>query len=290
MSLAEQSPSSPPNIKRFLIGSALVHVLAFILFMLAGGIFGAPGPGGGDKLFFQLAAGPGQDVDAAADIDGAQQDPVFADADVDPAPKPAEKPEVVEKPKPKPDVIPLRKTERTQTAEKTTPVEGEAKQAVAGRSEGTSGDDTQGSSGEAQQTILNQKGTKMTGIQIAAQSSGHTFNLEMGRLDIPGGNRLTNTIIKLKPDGTSEVELVYYHYKTFHQQRSSTRSLDGEGRWWIEGDMWCHQSPVISYNTKDCYHMTQDEAGTVRLYYDKCTIDSSPNCKTGRIAAEGRIE
>ncbi|MGK2739572.1 hypothetical protein ACSHT0_01635 [Tepidicaulis sp. LMO-SS28] len=289
MSVAEVRSPAPPNLKRFFAGSLVLHVLVFLYFILAGGIFGVPGPGGGDALYFQLAAGQAQMEDAAADLTGPDQAPVFADADVDPAPMPEEKPEVVEKPQPKSDAIPLKKVERTEAAEKTTPVQGQAREAVEGQSTGNTGNQ-KGAQGEGQVTILNKKGNSMSGVQIAAQSSGATFNLEMGRIDLPGGNRLTNTVIELHPDGTSDVELVYYHHRTFHGDYSSTRSMSGEGRWWIEGDMWCHQSPVISYNTKDCYHMTMDEGSTVRLYYDKCTIRSSPNCKTGRIAAEGRIE
>ena len=63
----------------------------------------------------------------------------------------------------------------------------------------------------------------------------------------------------------------------------------GDGKWWIEGNRWCHAAKVIQYGTTDCYDMTR-EGDIVRLYYAKCTWRSSQLCRTGHIAAEGRIQ
>lgn len=273
------------KLRNFIAASVLLHLALLAFYLLTGGIFGAPGPGGGEALTFQLAAGVGQDLDAAVDLDGARDMPSFADADVEPAPEP--EPEVETPAPPETQDIPVRKAETPPEAERAT---GEASEkAQAGGSEGTVGDDAAGAGGDAEETIINKKGDSITAGQIRGMMTSRTLHLEMGRIDLTGGNRLTNTIIKLNPDGTSEVSLIYYHYKTFHREHSSTRKLSGRGKWWIEGNRWCHQSRIIMHNTKDCYDMTMD-GPVLRLYYRKCARGSSPLCKGGRIAAEGFIK
>ena len=289
-----------PNIRRFLMVSMLVHLLVLAAYLITGGIFGSEGPGGGDALQFQLAAGVGNDLDAAKQIDGTDmRTPTFADADVDPTPEPEEKPQPKPevkpevKPEPKPartDQLPTRRNEDVQPqAAATTPERGDADIVTPGGSQGTVGNDVFGGGGNAAETIRNRPGNALTGNQISARLTGRTLHLEMGRLDIQGGNRLTNTVIELHPDGTSDVELIYYHYKTFHQERSSTRTRSGSGRWWIEGNRFCHQADIIAYGTKDCYDMNM-EGSTLRMYFSECKRNSSPHCKSYRVAGEGTIQ
>ncbi len=290
--------SNSPKLRTFLLASLGVHVLALLLYLVTGGIFGVPGPGGGDALRFQLAAGVGNDDDAAANIDGTDlQTPSFADVDVDPVPEPEPEsepePEVKPEPKPEPkpevtDRLPTRRNEDVTPQAATTPQRGEQEVVTPGGSIGTVGNDPFGAGGNLEETIRNRPGNSLTGNQISARLTGHTLHLEMGRLDIQGGNRLTNTTIKLNPDGTSEVSLIYYHYRTFHREGSSTRSKYSDGRWWIEGNRFCHQAQVIDYNTKNCYDMNLDGA-VLNLYYSSCDRFSSPHCKSYRLAAEGSI-
>ena len=285
-----------PKLRTFLLTSLGVHLLVLVFYLLSGGIFGVPGPDDGDALRFQLAAGVGNDDDAAANIDGTDlQTPSFADVDVDPVPElaPEPEPEPVAKPEPKPepevsDRLPTRRNEDIQPQAATTPQRGEADIVTPGGSVGTVGDDPFGAGGNLEETIRNRPGNSLTGNQISARMTGHTLHLEMGRLDIAGGNRLTNTTIKLNADSTSEVSLVYYHHRTHHQDHSSTRSKSSDGRWWIEGNRFCHQALVIDYNTRNCYDMNMD-GSALSLYFSSCNRFSSPNCKSYRLAGEGSI-
>ena len=302
MSVAEVTPGQKsfeaPKLRTVLLLSVGLHLAVFIYYLLGGGIFGVEGPGDGDALTFQLAAGQDNNDDAAAQIDGSdQQTPTFADADVEPVPEPAPEPEVKPevkpepKPEPKPQVtdqLPTRRNEDVQPQAATTPQRGEAEVTTPGGSVGIEGYDHYGGGGNLEETIRNRPGNSLTGNAISARLTGQTLHLEMGRLDIQGGNRLTNVEIQLNADGTSRVKLVYYHYKTFHQERSSTDSKRGSGRWWIEGNRWCHQSEIISYGTKDCYDMNLD-GSTLRLYYSECSRSSSPHCKSYRLAGEGAL-
>lgn len=290
--------SDAPKLRSFLLASVAAHLLVLAFYLLGGGTFGTDGDGGGDSLRFQLAAGENRDDDAAANIDGTDlNDATYADADIDPVPEPAPEPEPEPvkpepKPEPKPEVtdqLPTRRNEDVKPQAATTPQRGEAEVTNPGGSVGTIGDDPYAAGGNLEETIRNRPGNSLTGNQISARMSGHTLNLEMGRLDIQGGNRLTNTVIKLNSDGTSEVELIYYHYKTFHQERSSTRRVRGDGRWWIENNRFCHQSSAIAYGTKDCYDMNL-EGSVLRLYFSQCLRQSSPHCKSYRLAGEGSIQ
>ena len=281
--LGEPDDERSFRLRTFVIVSAMLHVVIFTYYLLFGGIFGVEGPGGGEALTFQLAAGQGNDLTAAADLEGALDQPTFADADVEPAPEPEVEPE----PKPEPVAVPVRKSESTTT--ETSQKKDDADQAQSGGADGTVGANARGGGGEAEVTIVNKKGDSLTAGQIRGMASGRTLNLEMGRLDISGGNRQTNVLIKLNTDGTSDVELTNYYFRTFHSETSSTSSRSSSGKWWIEGNLFCHQSRIIANGTKDCYHMTM-EGSVLRLYYDRCKLGSSNLCKTGRISAEGGIE
>lgn len=270
-----------PKLGLFIAVSLGIHFLLFFLGILPGGTYGGPGPGGGDAITFRLAAGPGHDKFAA---------PAAAHA------KPVPRPVVAEQPKPKPVPKPetvVRKKQgaapRPSETEKQPDTAPQEQQEAGVAGGGLPGGKGQGAGGDAEETILNRKGTLLSGGEIAQRGGGKTFHLEMGRLDIQGGNRLINTVIKLNPDGTSNVTLTHYYFQTYHGQYSSTRSESGSGRWWIDGNKWCHQSDIINYGTKDCYDITVD-GPTVRLYYSKCGLESSQLCKTGRIAAEGEVK
>lgn len=264
------------NIRKFMAVSVLLHALLFLSFLLTfGGIFGGPGPGGGESVTFQLAAG------SANDLYAAPPEPV-----VEPEPQP--EPEPVKLPEPKPETV-VRKDENPlpPPEEIPEPVR-ETVQPAAPAGGGVQDGRAGGAGGDAAETILNKKGDSLTAGQIRSQMVGKTFHLEMGRLDLQGGNRLINTIIALDPGGSTKVELIQYFFQTYHRANSSTRSRRGSGQWWIEGNRWCHKSQEIQYNTTDCYDMTL-EGNIVRLYYGPCTQQSSTLCKTGRIAAEGEI-
>lgn len=264
------------NIRKFIVVSVLLHALLFLSFLLTfGGIFGGPGPGGGESVTFQLAAGSANDRYAAP------PEPV-----VEPEPQP--EPEPVKLPEPKPETV-VRKDENPLPPPEETPepVQEAVKPAApagGGMQDGMAG----GAGGDAAETILNKKGDSLTAGQIRSQMSGKTFHLEMGRLDLQGGNRLINTIIALDSSGSTRVELIQYFFQTYHRASSSTRSRRGTGQWWIEGNRWCHKSQEIQYNTTDCYDMTL-EGNIVRLYYATCTQQSSTLCKSGRLAAEGEV-
>jgi hypothetical protein len=278
------SPSRPPRLVIFIVVSVLIHLGLFFFSLLFGGIYGVPGPGGGDALTFQLAAGDAHDRFAA---------PLAPEKKPEPVEKPKPKPEVKPKPKPKPEVAPRKKKD-----EAPRPVVEEPKEEpqpeltleeeLAGM--GLPGGKGRGAGGNAPETILNKKGTSLTGGQISTQMPGRTFELNIfGRGDIAGSNNAINTVIKLNPDGTSEVTLTHYFFQTYHSQYSSTRSESASGHWWVEGNRWCHQSEAINYNTKDCYDMTMDGSG-IRLYYAPCNEDSSALCKSGRLAGTGRVK
>jgi hypothetical protein len=274
--------SRPPKLAIFIGVSVLIHLVLFFLGVNIGGIYGVPGPGGGDAITFQLAAGGAHDRFAAPLAPQKKPEPVVE--------KPKVKPQA--KPKPKPQVAPRKKKDEAPRPVVEEPKE-EPKQELTLEEElagmGLPGGKGQGGGGNAPETILNKKGTSLSGSQIATQMAGRSFHLEMGRIDIRGGNRLINTVIKLNPDGTSEVTLTHYFFQTYHSQYSSTRSESASGRWWIEGNRWCHQSEIISYNTKDCYDLTSD-GPVVRLYYAPCTEESSQLCKSGRLAGEGEVK
>ena len=279
----------PPRLIPFLILALVVHLALFFAGLLFGGIYGVPGPGGGDALTFQLAAGAANDRFAAPLAPKVTPKPVVAPPKVKPKPRP--------KPKPKAEVAPRKKK-----GEAPRPVETKAKEEPQPEMtleeelamQGAAGGKGQGARGQALETFKNKKGTSLTGAQISTQMPGREFLLNIfGRGDIQGVNNDINTVIKLNPDGTSDIELTHYYFQTYHDQYSSTRKETGTGRWWVEGNRWCHQAPIINYDTKDCYDLTISGAGSgaeLRLYYAPCTLDSSQLCKSGRLAGIGRVQ
>ena len=268
-----------PRLWWFIAASIAIHLVLFWSGLIGGGMFGAPGPGGGTALTFRLAAGSGHDKFAA---------PVSTHAKPVPRPKVAEQPKP--EPKPKPEVV-VRKKQGAAPKPAAEPVkqEEQAAQEAGGAGNGLPGGKGAGAGGDAPETILNKKGTLLSGGEITSRMGGRSFHLEMGRIDVEGGNRLVNTVIALHPDGTTDVTLTQYFFQTYHGEYSSTRSKSGTGHWWIEGNKWCHQSPIINYNTKDCYNITVD-GPVVRLYYAQCGIESSALCKSGRIAGDGEVK
>ena len=276
---AEEMQPREFRLRNFLIASIALHGLLFLSFLLTfGGIFGGPGPGGGESVTFQLAAGSANERYAAPPKPIEEPKPEVKS--VPPKPPEPKKETAVRKsakPMPPPEEIPEPTPE---------PVE---QPATAGG--GTEGGTAGGAGGDAQETILNKKGDSLTAGQIRAQMTGKTFVLEMGRIDIQGSSRYVETTIQLHPDGTTDVDLKHYFFQTYHRGSGSatTREESGEGTWWIEGNRWCHSSKAIQYGTRDCYDMTR-EGDIVRLYYAPCTWQSSQLCRSGHIAAEGRIE
>jgi len=261
------------ELRTFVIVSIVLHVLLFLAMLLTiGGIFGGPGPGGGDSVTFQLSAG------AANDRYAAPPEPV-AEPEIP-------KPEPVAVPKPKPEAPPRRSEETPPPEEEVEEAEDVVDAAQAGG--GVDAGQALGAGGDASETVLNRQGDSLSAGQIRSQVVGKTFHLEMGRLDQQGTNRLFNTVIKLNADGTTDLTLTQYFHRMYHSQGSGTRSRSGKGRWWIEGNRWCHSSPEIQYGTSDCYDMTL-EGNIVRLYFATCTGKSSQLCRSGRIAAEGEI-
>lgn len=266
-----------PSLWIFIAVSIGIHLVLFLLGLMPGGLFGGPGPGGGDAVTFRLAAGPGHDRFAA---------PMSSHSKPVPRPKKVEKP----KPRPEPEVVVRKKkgvAPKPLVEPEKQPEERAEEAGAAGA--GLPGGQGQGAGGDAPETILNRKGTLLSGGEITSRMGGRTFHLEMGRIDIQGGNRLINTVIALHPDGTSDVTLTQYFFQTYHSLYSSTRSKTGTGRWWIEGNRWCHQAEIINYGTRDCYNITLD-GPTVRLYYARCNLESSALCKSGRIAGEGDVK
>lgn len=155
--------------------------------------------------------------------------------------------------------------------------------------DGVAGGQGGGAGGDALDTSMSHKGKALSGGDIRGKFTGHVFRLEMGRVDLEGGNRLVNTEIDMQADGSTKVTLTQYFAQTYHDFYSSTRRRNGSGEWSVEGNHWCHRSEVIQYNTRDCYDVTMD-GPTVRFYYAFCSNESSMLCKPGRLAAIGEIK
>jgi len=271
--MAEAMEGPRFDLRKFVLVSLLLHALLFLAMLLTvGGIFGGPGPGGGDSVTFELSAGVADDRFAAPPEPEAEPE--------------VPQPEPVVVPQPKPEAPPRRAEEAPPPEEEEEQVEEIVDASPAGG--GVDAGQALGAGGDAAETILNRKGDSLSAGQIRAQVVGKTFHLEMGRLDQQGGNRLINTVIQLNADGTTKVTLIQYFHRMYHGQGSGTRSRSGRGTWWIEGNRWCHSSAEIQYGTRDCYDMTRD-GNIVRLYYAPCSGTSSQLCRSGRIAAEGEI-
>lgn len=284
--------------------SILFHIFLILLVLFRMAMMGGPGPGGGAGMKYQRAVGAGHDKLAARGVITAElvkaPKPKPVEKKAEEKPKPVEKPRLEPAPNPKAE-IKLKEKKPKPVEKKVEPAETKPEEPaqptqeltleeeLAGVGKGIAGGKGKGDGGNAPETILNHKGSLMLGGEMSSRLSGKTFHLEMGRVDIQGGNRLINTVIELHPDGTSTVTLTHYFFQTYHEQYSSTRSESGEGHWWIEGNRWCHQSPIINYNTRDCYDLTTAGA-EVRLYYAPCNVSSSALCKSGRLAGAGEVK
>ncbi|MFZ3033934.1 MAG: hypothetical protein WA138_07975 [Parvibaculum sp.] len=282
-SMSDNQMPRPPRLAPFLVVAVLVHLVLFFFGLLFGGIYGVPGPGGGDALTFQLAAGDANYRFAAPLAPEVKPKPIIVPPKVKPKPQPKPKVEVAPRKKKGEAPRPVEeKPKEEPQPELTLEEELAAMGAVGGKG--------QGARGHALETFKNKKGNSLTGAQISTQMPGRVFELNIfGRGDIEGANNNINTVIKLNPDGSSDITLTQYFYQTYHSQYSSTRSESGTGRWWIEGNRWCHQSPIINYDTKDCFDLTMS-GSELRLYYAPCSRDSSALCKSGRLAGVGRVK
>ena len=292
----------------FLGLSILLHVALFIYLALDRGLFGDPEATAEESVTVQLAAGPGEDRFATENLSQANfSEPALADPTMTPLPMP----ELPAIPEPVPQIAPIERPERpvrkaekppepvaaepVNEPEQTSAQSGSSSQSEAAVEDTGAGVDGaardqvgEGAKGNAPETTGNRKGTPVPGGQIRGMVSGRTFKLEMGRLDIQGSSRLINTTIELRPDGTTRVETTQYLYRTYHSDYSSTRHKSGRGRWWIEGNAWCHAAKIINYGAEDCYIITS-EGPIVRFYYEDCDIRSSSECRTGALAAEGTV-
>ncbi|MEG9863022.1 MAG: hypothetical protein V6Z81_11145 [Parvularculales bacterium] len=290
------SPASAKQASRWrfvtcVVFSFVLHAALLWLYgVLGGGIFGVQGPGGGEALIFQLAAGPEQDDQEAA-AEGELVPEPLPEPESEPEPEPEEVSEPVpEPPEPiveEPEAIPLSaEPEEVTPQEETQPVEQTATPVGGGglavQAEGG------GAQGTGPEALVNKEGTSLMGDAVLAILSGNTLHLEIGRLEFEGNNRSFNATIEINADGTTDIELTHFHHKTFHRLESSTRSRSGKGRWWIEGNKWCHRSRIIEYDSENCYDMTE-EGSTLRFYHGECRIGASPHCKPGRLAARGSV-
>jgi|GEM_PF-610561 len=283
----------------FIILSLLGHLVALLYGLVHGGIQGVPGPGGGKVMYFDLSKGQAHDV-IAAPLAPEKPKPVVT--------PPKEKPKAPEKPKakvkakappkPKPALLkdaysPEKKYVKEEPAEEEettpgpqTPMTLEEELAAQGLKDGKG----RGGGGEAPETILNKKGNSLTGSLIQSQMTGHTLYLNLlSREDYEGANGAIDSSIKLNADGTADVSVTHRFFQTYHEQYSSTRSESAKGRWWVDGNRLCLQTPALSDNTKNCYDMSA-QGPVLHFYYAPCTSESSMLCKSGRKAGTGAIE
>ena len=267
----------------FILISFLLHVLWFVWFAMQGTAMfasqdsGVLGLGGGQDLVFELSRG---DDDAPlAEITGAEMDIQEV------LPETLEE-EQIEVPLVEEETaIPVAPAEDIVAKEKAEA----AKAAAAAAAEAAAKKRSGGEGGDAEASKRNRAGNALSGAQISSSAAGRTLNLLAGRLDIPSGNRLMNVKLNLFPDGTMRVALTYFHYKTFHKLVTSTRSLKGDGKWWVENDSLCLQAMVIDYGTIDCYEMNQKPDGNLDLYFSNCTGKSSSICRRARLGAQGHF-
>ena len=262
----------------FIILSLLGHLIALLYGLVHGGIMGVPGPGGGKVMYFDLAKGQAHDVIAA--------------------PLAPEKPKpVVTPPKDQPKLMkdaysPEKKYVKQEPVEEEettpgpqTPMTLEEELAAQGMKDGKG----KGGGGEAPETILNKKGNSLTGSLIQSQMTGHVLYLNLlSREDYQGANGAIDSSIKLNADGSADVSVTHRFFQTYHEQYSSTRSETAKGRWWVDGNRLCLQTPALSDNTKNCYDMSA-EGPVIHFYYAPCTSESSMLCKSGRKAGRGRL-
>lgn len=269
------------HVAGFVLFSLLLHVILFVWYALQGATMftpqgGALGIGGGEDIIFQLSRGDSGGIDQEipeSELEFQQTLPDQLTEDALDAPLVEDE-----------TAVPVAPSE--------TPADAAAKAAAAKAALAASQaakKQAGGDSGDAEKTRRNRAGTALSGAGMASAFSGRTLHLTAGRLDIPGGNRLMDLKIHLFPDGTTRVNLVYFHYKTFHKEQTSTRALKGDGAWWIEGDSICFRAMVVNYGAADCYEMNQLGGGELQLYFDNCTARSSSLCEPMRLGARGSL-
>lgn len=275
------------HLAAFVLVSFLLHLLWFVWYALQGAQMFAPlqdggilGIGGGEDIIFELSRGDSGGADqelpeVEMDFREAFQDTL--NEDTIEAPVIEEEAAVPLAPSPD-DGKDAKAKEDADKAKAAAEAAAKASKARAG-----------GDGGDAERTRKNRGGTGLSGAQIGSSVTGRTLNLIAGRLDIPAGNRLMNVKLNLFPDGTMRVDLVYFHYKTFHKLVTSTRRLKGDGTWFIEGNSLCLKAMVIDYGTVNCYEMNQRENGELDFYFTTCSNRSSSTCSSGRLGAQGRI-
>ncbi|HAM47566.1 MAG TPA: hypothetical protein DDW95_07990 [Alphaproteobacteria bacterium] len=262
----------------FLLLSVLLHALFAVWFALRGQAIFLGGPlgiGGGSDIVFQLAAGD-PILDVPTDHDFEVESDLTVQEEI---PEEIVVEEAVEIPVTEEAAIPVAPAKEVPQEK---PVKPEPQEASAPKKSGEQG--------AADESKKNRPGTALTGQEISAAFSGRTLNLTAGRLDIPSGNRLMDMKIHLYPDGTSRVQLVYFHYKTFHREETSTRKFKGDGKWWIDGNKFCHRAMVVDYGAVNCYELNQRSNGDLELYFEGCAGNSSAICSNGRLGAKGRLQ
>ena len=266
-----------PRLRGFIVAAVVLHLALFLWLTMEGGIFGGPGPGGGDSVTFQLAAGSMNDRYAAPRPRkaAAKPQPEIKKPPEPPKPKPEQAVRKAEKPLPKPE-------------KKPEPVPEPQKQQQASAGNGVEGGKGGGAGGDAEKTILNRKGNALSGGQIRSHMVGKTLKLEMGRIERQRTNKLINMTLDLNPDGSMEVDLTQYLATNHLKDYSSEKHKSGDGKWWIENNRFCMTSKVIQYGASDCFDMTLD-GDLLRLYYAPCTARSSLICRSGDVAGQGRI-
>lgn len=296
---AARSILNPGNrhLAAFIFLSAFLHIIWFVWYALQGSILFAPQPsdlgvlgmGGGEDIVFQLSRGGGggssggeYDELPQAEMDLRDALPEMLTEDAIEAPLIEEEAAIPVAPAESPAQI--TKEPLAATTAKTNQGTSQAGQKTAGTGKGEGGD-----GGDADETRRNRAGNGLSGEQISKAAAGRTLNLIAGRLDIPSGNRLMNVKIHLFPDGTSRVQLTYFHYKTFHKLVTSTRHFKGDGKWWIEKNALCLRAMVVDYGTINCYEINQRDNGEIDLYFSECTRRSSSICARNRIGAKGHF-
>ncbi|MES1991132.1 MAG: hypothetical protein V4441_09300 [Pseudomonadota bacterium] len=297
--LVEKDLSRRRIAEPFIVLSLLGHLLAMLYGLVHGGIQGVPGPGGGKVMYFDLSKGQAHDVIAAP---LAPEKPKLVVTQPKAKTKVPEKPKVQVKAKAPPKDQPKLmkdayspenkyvKQELVEEEETTpgpqTPMTLEEELAAQGLKDGKG----RGGGGEAPETILNKKGNSLTGSLIQSQMTGHMLYLNLlSREDYEGANGAIDSSVKLNADGTADVSVTHRFFQTYHDQYSSTRSETAKGRWWVDGNRLCLQTPALVDNTKNCYDMSA-EGPVLHFYYAPCTSESSMLCKSGRKAGTGAIK
>ena len=267
----------------FIVLSAVLHLLWFVWYAPHGeAVFAPPeggvlGMGGGDDIVFQLSRG---------NSGGPQAEILGSDLDLQEVLPESLSEDALEAPLIEDEAaLPVAPADNSAIAAKQIAAAAKAAQNTGQAGKKQAG----GDGGDADRTRRNRAGTGLSGSQMTSAFAGRTLHLTAGRLDIPGGNRLMNVKMHLFPDGTTRVDLVYFHYKTFHKLTTSTRHLKGDGKWWIEADAICFKAMVINYGATDCYEMNQTDNGELQLYFARCTNRSSSLCEPLRLGAHGRI-